>query len=296
MIGCQGDGSLDTLASRGLSRDSHSFADKGGGAMPRYRRILSENGIYHVMIRGNERKNLFLDEEDKQRFIEILTVKKREAGFLIYAYCLMDNHVHLLVRESAEGLATMMKRINVSYVYYFNQKNHRTGHLFQDRFKSEPIDNERYLLAVLRYIHNNPVKAGIVEKPRQYKWSSYNSYLNPHKSETKMVDTEFILSLMADDQEKAIRQFKLFSIEKDESKFLDLEESNILTVEEAKSYLEEYLAKRWVGKSMEELINNKDSRRVIITDLKTNTRLSVRTIANLLGLNRGIVQKTRVNK
>lgn len=264
--------------------------------MPRYRRILSENGTYHVMIRGNERKNLFLDEEDKQRFIEILTAKKRDAGFLIYAYCLMDNHVHLLVRESAEGLATMMKRINVSYVYYFNQKNHRTGHLFQDRFKSEPIDNERYLLAVLRYIHNNPVKAGIAEKPGQYKWSSYNSYLNPHKSETKMVDTEFILSLMADDQEKAIREFKLFSIEKDESEFLDLEESNILTVEEAKSYLEEYLAKRWVGKSMEELINNKNSRRVIITDLKMNTRLSIRAIANLLDLNRGIVQKTRVNK
>ena len=207
----------------------------------------------------------------------------------------MDNHVHLLVRESTEGLATIMKRINVSYVYYFNQKNHRTGHHFQDRFKSEPIDDERYLLSVVRYIHNNPVKAGIVEKPGQYKWSSYDTYLNPHKPEAKMVDTEFILSLMANDQKKAIQEFKKFSIEKDESEFLNLEEGNIWTVEEAKSYLEEYLTKRWGRKSMEELINNNDTRRVIIMDLKTNTRLSVRAIANLLGLNRGIVQKTRVN-
>ncbi|SHK58493.1 REP-associated tyrosine transposase [Desulforamulus aeronauticus] len=261
--------------------------------MPRHQRILSENGTYHVMIRGNERKNLFLDEEDKQKFIEILNTKKEETGFLIFAYCLMDNHVHLLVRESIEGLATIMKRINVSYVYYFNQKNRRTGHLFQDRFKSEPIDEERYLLSVLRYIHNNPLKAGMVEKPEQYKWSSYGSYLNPHRPEAKMVDTAFILSLMANDQKKAIQEFKKFSIEKDESEFLDIEEGNIWTIEEAKSYLEEYLTKRWRGKSIEELMDHKDSRREIIIELKTNTRLSVRAIANLLGLNRGIVQKMR---
>ena len=101
----------------------------------------------------------------------------------------MDNHIHLLLKESSEGLATMMKRINVSFAYYFNQKHQRIGHLFQDRFKSEPIENERYLLAVIRYIHNNPVKAGIVKKPEQYKWSSYNSYLSLQEPGTKLVDT-----------------------------------------------------------------------------------------------------------
>jgi len=260
--------------------------------MPRNQRVLSKNGTYHVMMRGNERKNLFHDQEDKLRFIETLFAKKEETGFLVYAYCLMDNHVHLLVTEGPEGLATMMKRINASYAYYFNQKNHRVGHLFQDRFKSEPIEDDRYLLTVIRYIHNNPVKAGLVEKPEQYRWSSYASYLFPHKPEANKLETEFILSIMANDQKKAIQEFKRFSMENDESEFLDLEEGNVWTIEEGLSYLDEYLTKRWPGKSLSDLMNNKNTRTDLIVDLKTNTRLSVRAIANLLGINRGIVQKT----
>ncbi|MDD2215255.1 MAG: transposase [Eubacteriales bacterium] len=263
--------------------------------MPRHQRILSKTGIYHVMMRGNERKNLFAGEEDKLRFLDTLFAKKDETRFFLYAYCLMDNHVHLLVREGPEGLATMMKRINTSYAYYFNQKNHRVGHLFQDRFKSEPIENERYLLAVTRYIHNNPVKAGIVKKPERYKWSSYNSYLNPYLPESKIVDTEFILSILANDQKIAIQEFRKFSKEQDESEFLDIEEGSIRTLEEGKSYLEEYLAKRWSGKNIEDLIKDKETRTKIIVHLKTNTKLSVRKIADLLGINRGIVQKTKVN-
>jgi len=189
-----------------------------------------------------------------------------------------------------------MKRINASYAYYFNQKNHRVGHLFQDRFKSEPINDERYLLAAIRYIHNNPVKASIVEKPGQYKWSSYNIYLNPNKPEAKMVDVEFILSIMAKDRKTAIQEFKKFSIEKDESEFLDVEEGAVWTIEEGRAYLEEKLPKRWEGKSMQELIKNKESRTDLIVNLKTNTKLSVRAIADLLGINRGIVQKTKLNK
>ncbi len=260
--------------------------------MPRHQRILSESGTYHVMLRGNERKNLFHDQKDKQRFIETLFAKKEAAGFLVYAYCLMDNHVHLLVREGAEGLATMMKRINASYAYYFNKKNRRVGHLFQDRFKSEPIDDDRYLLAVIRYIHNNPVKAGLVDKPEQYRWSSYACYLFPHEPKAKIVDTEFILSMMANDQQTAIQEFKRFSMENDEHEFLDIEEGSVWTIKEGLSYLDEYLTKRWPGKSLPELMNNKDTRSELIMDLKTNTRLSIRAIANLLGINRGIVQKT----
>lgn len=264
--------------------------------MPRHQRILSENGTYHVMMRGNEKKNLFHDQEDKQKFIETLFAKKEETGFLVYAYCLMDNHVHLLVREGSERLATMMKRINGSYAYYFNQKNHRVGHLFQDRFKSEPIGDDRHLLAVIRYIHNNPVKAQLVEKPEQYRWSSYTSYLFPHKPEAKMVETEFILSVFANDHKTAIQEFKRFSMEDDESEFLDLEEGSIWTIEEGLSYLDEYITNRWPGKSLPNLMNDKSTRTEIILNLKTNTRLSIRTIANLLGINRGIVQKTKESR
>lgn len=264
--------------------------------IPRHQRILSETGTYHVMMRGNERKNLFLDEGDKQRFLDTLFVKKEETGFIIYAYCLMDNHIHLLVKEGTESLATMMKRINASYAYYFNQKYNRVGHLFQDRFKSEPIEDERYLLAVIRYIHNNPIKAKIAKKPEQYKWSSYNIYLYPQKPEVKAIDTEFVLSIMANDQKTAILEFQKFSMEQDENVFLDVKEGNVPPVEDGKIYLEEYLTKSWSGQSIQDLMNNKDTRTEIIMALKTNTHLSVREIAGLLRINRGIVQKTKENR
>lgn len=266
------------------------------GTMPRHQRIQSETGIYHIMMRGNEKKNLFLDDEDKQRFIETLFAKKNETGFFLYAYCLMDNHVHLLLKEDQENLAIIMKRINASYAYYFNQKNQRVGHLFQDRFKSEPIEDERYLLAVTRYIHNNPIKAGIIDKPEQYKWSSYNSYLTPYKPEATIIETEFILSIMANDPKIAITKFKAFSLEQDDTQYMDLEDGKIWTMEEGKSYLEDYLKIRWAGKSIAELIAGKDTRTDLIVELKSNTRLSIRDIASLLGVNRGIVQRTLIDR
>lgn len=178
--------------------------------MPRHQRILSETGTYHVMMRGNERKNLFQGDEDKQRFLETLFVKRKETGFSVYAYCLMDNHIHLLIKESEESLATTMKRVNASYAFYFNQKYHRVGHLFQDRFKSEPVEDDRYLMAVARYIHNNPVKAGMVDTLEQYKWSSYRCYLAPDKPESRNVDTAFILSSISINQQEAIHNSSAF--------------------------------------------------------------------------------------
>lgn len=160
--------------------------------MPRVSRQLSETGIYHVMLRGNERRKIFLSDEDRKRFIEILSEKSRENEFSVLAYCLMDNHVHLLIREGKNQIDRVMKRIGVSYVYYFNKKYKRTGHLFQDRFKSEPINDDRYLLAAVRYIHNNPVKALIVQEPDRYQWSSYNAYISKDNTGSGITDRDLI--------------------------------------------------------------------------------------------------------
>jgi len=105
------------------------------------------------MLRGNEKKDIFNSNADKQRFLETVFEKKQENRFYLHAFCLMNNHVHLMISEGVEDVATVMKRINVSYVYYFNNKYKRVGHLFQDRFKSEVVEQERYLLALVRYIH-----------------------------------------------------------------------------------------------------------------------------------------------
>lgn len=256
--------------------------------MPRHQRILSETGTYHVMMRGNERKNLFLNENDKQRFLETLFMKKEETGFHLYAYCLMDNHVHLVIQAEQESLATTMKRVNASYASYFNQQHQRVGHLFQDRFKSEPIEDEQYLMSVIRYIHNNPVKAGMVEKPDQYRWSSFKSYLAPNK--TRNVDAAFVLSIISDNQQEAIDEFIRFSQGTDQNDFLDMNENIPLTMQEGKQFLHEYLKETWSEYSLEELVKNPETRNEVIAYLRANTRLSIRKIADLLGVTRGSVQ------
>ena len=104
--------------------------------MPRVSRKLSRSKVYHVMVRGNERKKIFIDDEDRERFISTIREKNKERKFLVYAFCLMDNHIHLLINEGQDQITKIMQRIGVSYAYYFNKKYKRTGHLFQDRFKS----------------------------------------------------------------------------------------------------------------------------------------------------------------
>jgi len=125
--------------------------------MPRQARQKSESGIYHIMLRGINQQIIFEDEEDSEKFIETLKTYKAISGYKIFAYCLMGNHCHLLLKVEKEDLVLIFKRIAGSYVYWYNWKYYRRGHLFQDRFKSEPVEDDVYFLTVLRYIHQNPV-------------------------------------------------------------------------------------------------------------------------------------------
>jgi len=181
----------------------------------RQARMMSESGIYHVMLRGIDRQKVFLDNEDEEKYLHLLRSYKKRCGFALYAYCLMGNHIHLLVREAAypsvitlngkdieagpgEPLEQIFKRIGVSYVTYFNQKYKRAGHLFQDRYRSEPIDNDAYFLMALRYIHRNPIKAGLCARPEEYQKSSYRDYLDD--TEDPLTDTAFALGMLSKDQ------------------------------------------------------------------------------------------------
>lgn len=147
--------------------------------MPRRARSFSEGEYSHVMVRGINKENIFYDDEDRQRYLETMRRFSAETEVFILAWCLMSNHVHLLLR--AERLPDVfMKKLGCSYVPYFNRKYGRVGHLFQDRYRSEAITDEGYLFAVLRYIHMNPEKAHIC-KMCDYRWSSYGEYLKPDK-------------------------------------------------------------------------------------------------------------------
>lgn len=144
--------------------------------MPRTARQKSETGIYHIVLRGINRQDIFYDDEDRRKYLSILTECRHICAFELYAYCLMDNHIHLLMKVGSAPLETIFKRIGCRFVYWYNLKYQRTGPLFQGRFYSEPVEDDAYFLAVLRYIHQNPVKAGLSAEPGGYRWSSYFSY------------------------------------------------------------------------------------------------------------------------
>ena len=153
--------------------------------MARRAREKSSTGVYHVMLRGINRQNIFEETADYVRFRDLLfqmVWPVDEGGKVLpprctfYAYCMMSNHVHLLIREGSEDVASVVKRIGTTYAQYYNKKYQHFGHLFQDRFKSETVNDNAYFFTLLRYIHQNPVSAGITETVAAYQWSSWTDY------------------------------------------------------------------------------------------------------------------------
>lgn len=132
--------------------------------------------MYHVIGRGNERKAIFRDDRDREAYLERLEKYRERFGFRLYAFCLLDNHVHLAIERGPVTLSRVMLALHGSYSQFFNRRHGRVGHLFQGRFKAFLVEKDRYLLALVRYIHENPVKAKIVERPELYAWSSDRFY------------------------------------------------------------------------------------------------------------------------
>ena len=144
--------------------------------MPRCARRKSATDTYHVMLRGINRQDIFRDDEDYRRFLTTLSDCKKISTFELYAWCLMPNHIHLLIHTQTEPIDLIVKRIGSRFVWWYNMKYERVGHLFQDRFKSEPVEDDAYFLTVLRYIMQNPMKAGLETAPGTWPWSSYAHY------------------------------------------------------------------------------------------------------------------------
>ena len=144
--------------------------------MPRTARKAAGSNIYHVMLRGINRQNIFEEDEDRFRFLDTIIRCKEVSEFRLHAFVLMSNHIHFLIEPGNEPLDVIFKRICTSYAVWYNRKYQRAGHLFQDRFRSESVETDLYYTMVLRYILQNPVKAGIVARPGDYRWSSYLAY------------------------------------------------------------------------------------------------------------------------
>lgn len=246
--------------------------------MPRLARTKSKSGFYHILLRGISRQNIFEDDEDCYHFLETLKRYKIELGFEIHSYCLMGNHVHLLLKDVKDQLDLIMKKTAGSYAYYFNRKYDRVGHVFQDRFKSEVIEDDEYFLTVIRYIHQNPPKAKI-EQTNKYKWSSYKEFVG----NAMIVDKLFALQLLG-----GIEKFiEFIDVEEDDDRCLEISDYNNITDKKAKEILlKEYGISSFFEISKLEL----KERNLIIHSLKKRG-LSVRQISRLTGLNRGVVQR-----
>ena len=256
--------------------------------MARKPREKSETGIYHVIVRGINQQDIFHDEEDFKKYIRVLKKAGSETDAEILGYCLMTNHVHLLLKENNDNLSKYMKSLQVSYVYWYNSKYERCGHLFQDRFKSEAVENDAYLLTVIRYIHNNPVKAGIVKKPEQYLWSSCANYYGAEMTSLKKIDTKLILGIFSNQKETAIATFKEFMNEPQEDQCMEYDENRKLTETEVYQLTAELLKGRPVT-TIQTL--DPESRNQIINQLRYDYGVSIRQISRVTGLPLHVVRK-----
>jgi putative transposase len=177
--------------------------------MARPLRIEYPGAFYHVMHRGNAGSDIFKSIKDRETFLEYIGKAVERYELKIHTYCLMKNHYHILLETPQPNLSQAIKWINVSYATYFNRKRGRSGHLFQGRFKSILVDADEYLKHLSRYIHLNPVRAKLVERCQDYRWSSYPAY-GGYINAPEWLEISWLLSLFAKDQKKAKIQYRNF--------------------------------------------------------------------------------------
>ena len=171
--------------------------------MSRSARKLSLSKIYHIMCKGIDGQDIFYDGQDKSNYLKKIENLKDSFSCKIFAYCLMSNHVHLVMQIEDSDLSRFMQSLNIRYTSYFNKKYDRSGHFFQDRFKSKCVENQKYFLDVCRYVHQNPEKAGICQT-KDYNWSSYHEYIGKEK----IVDKHILLHYFNEN----IDDFKKFTL------------------------------------------------------------------------------------
>ena len=262
--------------------------------MPRQERTKSGTGIYHVMLRGINRQDIFEDAEDYLQMVACLrglTERYDENGVAVeplctfYSYCLMSNHLHLLLRENKESVSSVMKRLGIAYAYYFNKKYQRNGHLFQDRFRSEPVNTMEYFVTLLRYIHQNPVKAGLVSSPGNYSWSSWHEYAGSSASQPCLCKTSAVISRISAADLLALIEDPL----NDGMNILDIESAEVVyhTDCELKVFLSNThgVANPLAIQSLEK------SRRNYILKSAKEFGAGIRQLSRLTGVSYGVIQK-----
>lgn len=255
--------------------------------MPRRPRKQIENGIYHCILRGINKQDIFFDNQDYFKFLKILKKSKQLFQFKLYSYILMPNHIHLEFKDEKNLLSETMHNIAISYAKYFNLKYKRIGHVFENRYKSKIVGSDDYILNLLRYIHQNPQKA-LICATEEYKWSSYKEYIHI----ANIVDTEEILNMFDEDKYQSIQKFIEFNKKEykmnTSSELLEYEMKTSLTDNE----LIEFIKKELNIENIQDIQKySKLNRDKLLNEIKSIEGWTHKQLSRVLGINIRILQR-----
>ncbi|MBQ2840424.1 MAG: transposase [Oscillospiraceae bacterium] len=244
--------------------------------MARLAREISENGLYHIVFRGVNRQHIFEEASDYEKLRDILIELKKEMKYEIYVYCFMSNHVHILLKENNMGdISLIMKRLLTKYARWYNIKYKRSGALIANRYKSKPIEVDEYFLSVVRYIHQNPIKAQNVNSIEDYEWSSYKEYIT---DEEGLADKGLVWDMLTKEE------FVEFHKEEDEMVFTVDDRMKISDDEIRRKILKEInIEPKLIGEI------EKNKRNEILRELKN--KYSIRQLERVTGISRGVIHK-----
>ena len=238
--------------------------------MARKPRIEYEGAFYHVITRGNQRRKVFRDDNDFQKYISLLAFYKERYKYSLYAYALMNNHVHLLIETHRIPLSKIFQGINQSYTMYFNRKYKTVGHLFQGRYKAILCDRDAYLISLVKYIHLNPVRAKIAKAAGEYRWSSHRSY--EKQKDNEIVDTDRVLRMFSEDKTQARKLYRAYI---DDG--IEVKKEDIYKTVSQRILGEEH----FIDKVMEKVDERFENKRKL-------HKYSLKKIAETIGKNKGI--------
>ncbi|KKU34303.1 MAG: Toxin-antitoxin system, toxin component, RelE family [Candidatus Uhrbacteria bacterium GW2011_GWE2_46_68] len=276
-------------------------------SMTRPLRIEYPGAFYHIISRGNAHQDIYLDNKDRQNFLMNLQHCLRSHSLRCHAYCLMNNHYHLLLETPRGNLSQAMRDINGLYTQKFNKRHKRIGHVLQGRYKAFLVEKDAYLLQIARYIVLNPLKAGIVNHPKKWRWSSYSITAGLRESPT-WFDSSVILALFTSNKKRAQKYYRRFVYEGENEPFLyekgkggvilgsqEFADQIRREFKNKKSSKEVVISERVISRpSLEDLffqIDNQEERNKMIKLARIKAFYSVTEIANHLGLHRTTVSK-----
>jgi len=246
---------------------------------------MSSTGIYHIILRSVNQHLIFEEDSDYQKFLYILSDCKMKYDIKVYAYCLMDNHIHILLNSPPNKLAAFFRSLETRFVRWYNNKYLRTGHLFQDRYHSTAIESERAFLAALVYIHDNPVKANMCRYPSEYRWSSYNAYYGKKNS---LIDSG-LADKIAGNRDYLLRFFSRAINHSNDELFANDHKKQKLFLTDEKA-LEIFISTSKLSSTSEVNNLNKVQRNRLVHNLRTKG-LTVKQVARLMDISETTVKR-----